>query len=63
MYTLEDVSGVANFIIAYEESQQNQDSHFLICRVSFVSKIFSTFIVISRLIKIYTVCYNSAFDF
>ena len=30
MYTLEGVSSVANFITAYEESQLNRDSHFLI---------------------------------
>ena len=29
MYTLEAVSSFANFITAYEESQQNRDSHFL----------------------------------
>ena len=38
MYTLEDVSSVANFITAYEESQKNRDSDFLICGVFFVSK-------------------------
>ena len=38
MYTLEGVSSIANFIIGYEESQQNRDSHFLICSVFFVSK-------------------------
>ena len=38
MYPLEGVSNVANFITAYEESQQNRDSHFLIRRVFFVSK-------------------------
>ena len=38
MYTLEGVSSVANFITAYEESQKNRDSHFLICSVFFVSK-------------------------
>ena len=38
MCTLEGVSNVANFIIAYEVSQQNRDSHFLICSVLFVSK-------------------------
>ena len=38
MYTLEGVSSVANFITAYEESQWNRDSHFLICSVFFVSK-------------------------
>ena len=37
-YTLEGVSSVANFITAYEESQYNQDSHFLICSVFSVSK-------------------------
>ena len=37
MYTLEGVSSVANFITAYEVSI-NQDSHFLICGVFFVSK-------------------------
>ena len=30
MYTLEGVSSVANFITAYEVSQLNRDSHFLI---------------------------------
>ena len=35
MYTLEGVSGVANFIIAYEESQLNRDSHFLSVMFSF----------------------------
>ena len=29
MYTLEGVSSVANFITAYEESQQTRDSRFL----------------------------------
>ena len=29
MYTLEGVSSVANFITAYEESQNNRDSHCL----------------------------------
>ena len=38
MYTLEGVSSVANFISAYEESQEDRDSHFLICNVFFVSK-------------------------
>ena len=38
MYTLEGVSSVAIFITAYEESQSNRDSHFLICSVFFVSK-------------------------
>ena len=38
MYTIEGVSSVANFITAYEESQKNQDSHFLIRSVFFVSK-------------------------
>ena len=38
MYTLEGVNSVANFITAYEESQLNRDSHFLICGVFFVSK-------------------------
>ena len=38
MYTLEDVSSVANFITANEESQQSRDSHFLIGSVVFVSK-------------------------
>ena len=38
MYTLEGVSSVANFITAYEESQLNRDSHFLIRSVFFVSK-------------------------
>ena len=37
MYTLEGVSSIANFITAYEESQ-NQDSHLLIWSVFFVSK-------------------------
>ena len=38
MYKLEGVSIVANFMTAYEESQLNQDPHFLICGVFFVSK-------------------------
>ena len=38
MNTLEGVISVANFITAYEESQLNRDSHFLICGVFFVSK-------------------------
>ena len=38
MYTPEGVSSVANFITAYEESQENRDSHFLIRSVFFVSK-------------------------
>ena len=29
MYTLEGVSSVASLITAYDESQINQDSHFL----------------------------------
>ena len=36
MYTLEGISSVANFITAYEESQENQVSHFLIGSVFFV---------------------------
>ena len=35
---VEGVSGIANFINVYEESQLNRDSHFLICGVFFVSK-------------------------
>ena len=38
MYTLEGVSSVANVITAYEESNLNRDSYFLICYVFFVSK-------------------------
>ena len=38
MYTLEGVSSVANFITAYEESQSNRDSRFLVHCVFFVSK-------------------------
>ena len=38
MCTLESVSSVAKFITAYEESQYNRDSHFLIRCVFFVSK-------------------------
>ena len=38
MYTLEDVSSVAHFITAYEESQLNRNSHFLIRSEFFVSK-------------------------
>ena len=37
MYMLEGVSSVANFITAYEESQENRD-HFLMRSVFFVSK-------------------------
>ena len=38
LYTLEGVSSVAYFITAYKESQENRDSHFLVCDVFFVSK-------------------------
>ena len=38
MYTLEGISSVANFITAYEETQYNRDSHFLIRGAFFVSK-------------------------
>ena len=38
MCALEGVGSVANFITAYGESQQNRDSHFLICSVFFVSR-------------------------
>ena len=38
MYMLEGVSSNANFNFAYEESQFNRDSHFLILSVFFVSK-------------------------
>ena len=38
MYTLEDVSSVANFITAYEGFEYNRDSYFLIRSVLFVSK-------------------------
>ena len=38
MFTLEGVSGVANFVTAYEESQKNRDFHFLIHSVFFVLK-------------------------
>ena len=38
MYTLEGVGSVANFITAYEDSQLNRDSFFLIRSVFFVSK-------------------------
>ena len=37
MYTLECVSSVANLITAYEESQENRNSHILIHSVFFVS--------------------------
>ena len=37
MNALEDVSSVSNFITAYEESQ---DSHFLICNVSLLTRAF-----------------------
>ena len=33
-----EFSTIANFISAYEESQQNRDSHFLIFNMFFVSK-------------------------
>ena len=47
MYTQEGVSSVANFITAYEDSQKNRDSHFLMYSVFFVSKgNFLTFICI-----------------
>ena len=48
MYKLEGLSSVANFITAYEESQSNRDSRFLICSVFFVSK--------GNLIDIYNLC-------
>ena len=35
MYTLKGVSNVTNFFTAYEESQQNIDSHFLSAMCSF----------------------------
>ena len=38
MYMLEGVNSVANFITAYEKSQLNRDSHFLIRSVFFVAK-------------------------
>ena len=38
MYTLEGVNSVANFITAYEETQLNRDSHFLIRNVFFVTE-------------------------
>ena len=38
MYTLEGVRSVAIFITAYEEFQENRDSHFLMISVLFVSK-------------------------
>ena len=38
MYTLEGVNSVANFITAYEETQWNRDSHFLIRNVFFVTE-------------------------
>ena len=40
MYMLEGVSSVANFIFAYEESQQNRDSHFLSVMCSLFPKAF-----------------------
>ena len=43
MYTQEGVSSIANFIPAYEESQYNRDSHFLI-RYAFQKARFLTFI-------------------
>ena len=48
MYTLEGVNSVANFITAYEESQENRDSHFLIRSVFFVSKgnIFDVYFIV-----------------
>ena len=38
IYTLKGVSSVANFISAYDESQLNPESNFLIRSVFFVSK-------------------------
>ena len=35
MYTLESVSSVANFLTAYEESQENLDPHLLSVMCSF----------------------------
>ena len=47
MYTLEGVSSVANYITAYEGSQENRDSHFVICNVFLFPKaIFLTFVVL-----------------
>ena len=38
VYMPESLSSVANCITAYEESQLNQDSHFIISSVFFVFK-------------------------
>ena len=55
MYKLEGVSIVANFITAYEESQENRDSHFLIRSVFFVSK--------GNLFDVYCVNYSPESDY
>ena len=56
MYMLEGVSSVANFITAYEGSQYNRDSHFLICSV-FPKAIFLTFIKVSPTSKRFQILY------
>ena len=54
MYTPEGVSSAANFITAYEASQQNRDSHCLIRSVFFVSKgnIFDVYITTLQLMLV-----------
>ena len=59
MYTLEGVRSVANFITAYEESQWNRDSNFLICSVFFVSKgyLFDVYLCVHRAkARIFSIC-------
>ena len=54
MYTLEDVSSVANFITAYEESQLNRDFRFLVPSVFFISKgnLFGVYLTTLRLVLV-----------
>ena len=53
MYTLEDVSGVANFITAYEELNKTETPIFLsvVCSL-FPKAIFLTFIFIQIMVSI-----------
>ena len=45
MYTLEGVSSISKFITAYEQSQYNRYSYFIICYIVFPMAIFLPFIV------------------
>ena len=55
MYTLDGIGSVANFITAYEESQQNRDSHFQICNVFVVSNgyLFDVYLIETKLPRQY----------